>query len=56
MKDPIVEELRAVREEHAARHGHDLRRIYSDLKKKERRYSRRLVRGSPRVLLGATGS
>jgi hypothetical protein len=34
-EDPIVEEVRRVRGEHAAAHGFDLRRIYDDLKSKE---------------------
>lgn len=36
-EDPIVEEVRKVRETHAQRHGNDLRRIYADLKKAEDR-------------------
>jgi len=35
--DPIVAEVRKVREAHAMRHGNDLRRIYADLKKAEAR-------------------
>jgi hypothetical protein len=31
-KDPIVEEVRRIREEHAARFGYDLKAIYEDLK------------------------
>jgi len=36
-QDPIVAEVRKVREAHARRHGNDLRRIYADMKKAEAR-------------------
>ena len=36
INDPIVEEVRRYRKEHAARYGNDLRRIVEALKKKER--------------------
>jgi hypothetical protein len=42
-KDPIVEEVRRIREEHAARFGYDLRAIYDDLKQTERRSGRKIV-------------
>ncbi len=32
--DPIVEEVRAAREEHAARFGYDLKKIAEDVRKK----------------------
>ena len=35
LNDEIVEEVRAIREAHAARFGYDLRAIYEDLKKSE---------------------
>lgn len=34
-QDPIVAEVRKVREGHAQRHGNDLGRIYADMKKAE---------------------
>lgn len=34
-KDPIVEEIRQIREEFAARHNYDLREMYKTLKKRE---------------------
>jgi hypothetical protein len=46
--DPIVEEIRGHREEHAARFGHDLRRIVADLREKERRSARPLLNPGPR--------
>ena len=36
MEDPIVEEVRKVREEHAARFNYNLSAIFDDLKKRER--------------------
>jgi hypothetical protein len=41
--DPIVEEVRKAREEHAALFGYDLRSIYDDLKETERRSGREVV-------------
>jgi len=64
--DPIVDEVRRVREAYAARFHHDLRAIYRDLKEQEKRSGRQVVpyRGeSPAVeshgtqeLTGATPS
>jgi hypothetical protein len=34
-KDPIVEEVRSIREKQAAAHGFDLRRIIADAKAKQ---------------------
>lgn len=33
--DPIVEEVRKIRDEHAARFEYDLERIFADLKRQE---------------------
>jgi hypothetical protein len=46
--DPIVEEVRKVREAHAARFNYDLRAIYQDLKRLERESGRTFVRFPPR--------
>lgn len=35
LNDEIVEEVRAIRDAHAAKFGYDLRAIYGDLKKSE---------------------
>ena len=35
MKDPIVEEVRRIREEHAAQFNYDVDAIYADLKRLE---------------------
>lgn len=42
-KDPIVEEVRAVRETHAAKFDYDLKRIFADLKEQERKSGREYV-------------
>ena len=36
IEDPIVEEVRRYRKEHAAQYGNDLKRIVEALRKKER--------------------
>ena len=46
--DPIVEEVRKVREEHAARFDYDLARIFQDLKEQERQSGRKVVSLSPK--------
>lgn len=40
-EDPIVKEVRRIREEHSARFEHDLDRIYGELKKLEEASGRR---------------
>jgi len=47
-KDPIVEEVRRVRHEHAARFNYDLKAIYRDLKEQERASGLRYVRFEPK--------
>jgi hypothetical protein len=42
-KDPIVEEVRKIREKHAAKFKYDLDAICRDLKEQERKSGRRLV-------------
>jgi len=46
-KDPIVEEVRTVRDQHAARFKYDLRAIYEDLKHHEKQTGRQYVRFEP---------
>jgi hypothetical protein len=41
--DEIVEEVRAIREAHAARLGYDLDAIYQDLKEQEQHSQRQIV-------------
>ncbi len=47
-KDPIVEEVRKVRGEHAARFNHDLQAIYKDVKVQEKASGRQYVRFDPK--------
>ena len=47
-KDPIVEEVRKVRERHAAQFNYDLEAICRDLKEQERKGRRKLVSLPPR--------
>ncbi len=46
--DPIVAEIRKIRNEHAAQFNYDLDAIYRDLKAKEKASGRRYVRFQPR--------
>lgn len=41
--DPIVDEVRRVRDAYAARFNYDLRAIFRDLKEKEKRSGRKVV-------------
>ncbi len=50
-EDPIVTEVRRVRDEHAARFNYDLDAIYKDLKERERVSGRKYVRFEPRVYI-----
>ena len=47
-KDEIVEEVREARRVHAAAHGHDLRRIFEDLKRKQDASGRPVVTLQPK--------
>ena len=47
--DPIVEEVRRIRDAHAAKFGYDLDAIFRDLKAKEQASGRRFVRYPPRL-------
>ena len=42
-KDPIVDEIRKVREAHAARFSYDLQAIYRDLREQEKNSKRTFV-------------
>jgi hypothetical protein len=48
MPDPIVEQIRAIRWEHAKRFDFDLDAIFEDLKAKERNSKRKIVSRKPR--------
>lgn len=47
-KDPIVEEVRAARKEHAARFNFDLRKIAEGLRTKEQQSGRNVVSFPPK--------
>lgn len=34
--DPIIDEIHKTRDQHAAKFGHDMRRIFEDLKRQEK--------------------
>jgi len=50
MQDPIVEDVRKAREDHAAELGHDMAAICADLKKIERDCGHKVVSLPPRLL------
>jgi len=47
-KDPIVEEVRAARQRHAAKFGYDLDAIVADLKRKQEQLDRPVVTLPPK--------
>ena len=46
--DPIIEEVRRIRQEYAQRFGYDLRAIAADLREREQRHPERLVSFPPK--------
>ena len=61
MNDPIVDEVRKVRDAHAARFNYDLDAIFRDLKEQEKRSGRNFVsfpplRAEPNPALPPTGA
>ena len=55
-KDQIVEEIRNIREAHAAKFNYDLKAICADMKKKEKDSGHPVVSLPPKRRLKATGS
>ena len=53
-KDPIVEEVRKIRQQHAKRFNFDLRAIVDDLRKQQEQSGRKYVRFEPRRPLAST--
>ena len=47
-KDPIVAEVRAARQQHAARFNYDLRKIAEDLRQKQEQSGRKVVSYPPK--------
>jgi cytidylate kinase len=56
IKDPIVDEVRRLRQEHAKEHDNDLDRIVESLRKRERDSKRKLLNPGPAPILKKTGS
>ena len=55
-KDPIVEQIRKYRNQHAAEHGYNLRKIFTDLRHKETLAGHKAVVRRPRLHLRQTGT
>ena len=51
INDPIVEEIRRYRKEHAERYGNDLNRIVEALRKKEAMSHRAQLNPGPKLLM-----
>ena len=49
-EDPIVDEVRKFRTDHAARYGHDLDRICEALRERQNRSKRKVVTLGPRLV------
>jgi len=47
-KDPIVEEIHAIREQLAAEHGNDLHKIVAHVKAVQQEYGNKLISRPPR--------
>ena len=56
IEDPIVDEVRKYRKEHAKKYGNDLKRIVEALRKSERESKRKLLNPGPKFRLDETGS
>jgi len=54
MKDPIVEEIRKFRDEHAKKFNYDLDAICEDFKSSQIKCGHKLVRLKPKKLVGKT--
>ena len=54
INDPIVEEIRRYRAEHAARYGNDLGKIYEALRARQRNSTRKVITRNPRLNLDKT--
>jgi hypothetical protein len=52
-KDPVVDEVRRVREGQAAKHGFDVKRILTAAKKRQRRSRHKVVSFAPGKKLSA---
>jgi len=48
--DPIVEEIRRYRKEHAAKYGNDIHRIFEALREQQKKSKRKVVNFGPKLL------
>ena len=48
--DPIVEEIRRYRKEHAAKYGNDVHRIFEALRENQKKSKRKVVNFGPKLL------
>lgn len=48
--DPIVEEIRRYRREHAAKYGNDIHRIFEALRENQKKSKRKVVNFGPKLL------
>lgn len=53
--DPIIAELRKIRDDHAREFNYDIKAIVEDLQKKEQEHTDKLVTREPRRILKKTG-
>ena len=53
LTDPIIDELRAVRDEHAARFKYDVEEIFRDIQAQQEASGREYVRLPPRRVVSA---
>ncbi|VAX10916.1 hypothetical protein MNBD_GAMMA26-1033 [hydrothermal vent metagenome] len=56
IEDPIVEEIRCYRKEHAEQYGNDLKRIVAAFRQKECESKHTQLNPGPKLLLKKTGS
>jgi hypothetical protein len=56
IKDPIVDEIRRLRQEHAKENNNDLNKIVDSLRKRERASKRIILNPGPKVRLEKIGS
>ncbi len=52
MKDPIVANVRRIRDEHSKMFNYDLDDIYEDYQKRQKKLKNRLVRLKPKLISG----
>lgn len=55
-KDPIVEEVRRVRQRHARKHNYDLKAIFEDMRAWQQKHGIKTVTLPPRLIVRKTGS